>query len=290
MFPGFYTNFWKKLRFLARLKVWGQNIGFLFSWFVAVIILLVVPLVIDRKLVESLVIGQLIMFGATILTGFIWSRYIYREEFKSIGFTPFREDGWKKLLWGIFYGIIAITLGFMICYLTKVIRVDSINYPGDFLISLFIMTLVAVGEEVLTRGYILRQFMKVYGNFTALVLSSAIFMAMHMFNANLTTLAYINLFLAGILLGTAYIATKSLWLPIGLHFSWNFMQGPVFGFSVSGEATGSVVNQHFIPGYDLFSGGAFGFEGSVQSIIIVLLLIFVLCRYHRVKSVCFHQK
>jgi Predicted protease of the Abi (CAAX) family len=279
----------KHLRFVARLKVWGQNIGFLFSWIV-VLFILAIPLmpftIIAESIKESAVVGQLHMFVSIILTGFIWSRYIYREKFKSIGLTPFGKSGRRELLWGLFYGTIAIVLGFLISYSAGVIHIDSVGYPGDFLISIFIMILVAIGEEVLTRGYIQRRFMKVYGNFTALILSSAIFMIMHMLNANLTLLAYINLFLAGILLGTAYIVTKSLWLPIGLHFAWNFMQGPVMGFAVSGQTTGSVVNQHFVAGSDWLSGGAFGFEGSVPCIIIVLLLVLVLYRYHRVKNLC----
>jgi len=65
-------------------------------------ILLMPFAIIDESIKDSEIAGQLVMFGATILACFIWSRYVYREKFKSIGSTPFGENGWKELLWGVF--------------------------------------------------------------------------------------------------------------------------------------------------------------------------------------------
>ena len=275
----------KKLKFTARLKVWGQVAGILLSWSLIMVVLSVIPAVINKDLVESELIGQAIMLVSTILTAIIWSRYIYRERFEKIGLAHFCSSGWRDLLWGLFYGGISVAVGFLICYLSGVIRVDSIGYPNDFLIYFVIMVMVAIGEELLCRGYVMRRFMKVYGNIWAIAISSAIFMAMHMFNPNLTIFAFMNLFLAGVLFGVAYITTRSLWLPIGMHFAWNFVQGPVLGYSVSGTDTESIVSQTFVVDQDWISGGAFGFEGSLLCSVIVLILILILYRFHRKKSV-----
>ena len=275
----------KKLKFIARLKAWGQVAGTLLSWFLIMVFLSIVPLVISKDLVESDVVGQAVMFAATILTAFIWSRYIYRERFERIGVSFFCSSGWRDLLWGIFYGGVSVAAGFMICYLWGVISVDSTGYPSDFLIYLGVMVMVAISEELLCRGYVMRRFAKVYGNAWAIVISSAIFMAMHMFNDSLTTIAFLNLFLAGVLFGVAYMVTKSLWLPIGMHFAWNFVQGPVLGYSVSGSVTGSVVHQTTATGPEWISGGAFGFEGSLLCSAIVLILTLILYMFHRKEGV-----
>ena len=274
----------KKLKFIARLKAWGQVAGTLLSWFLIMAILSVVPFVIDKDLVESDVVGQAVMFAATILTAFIWSRYIYRERFKRIGISSFCSSGWRELLWGIFYGGVSVAVGFLICYLCGIIGVNGIGYPSDFLIYFGVMVMVGISEELLCRGYVMRRFAKVYGNVWAIVISSAIFMAMHMFNDSLTIIAFLNLFLAGVLFGVAYMVTKSLWLPIGMHFAWNFVQGPVLGYSVSGSVIGSVVRQTPATGPDWISGGAFGFEGSLLCSAIVLILILILYVFHRKKS------
>ena len=104
--------------------------------------------------------------------------------------------------------------------------------------------------------------MSSFNKYVALVLSSLLFAILHIFNPNTSAIGMINLFLAGILLGVSYIYTKNLWFPVALHFSWNFFQGPVFGFHVSGLDMNAIIIQK--PQEEqLFSGGTFGFEGSI---------------------------
>ena len=103
-----------------------------------------------------------------------------------------------------------------------------------------------------------------------MIISSFIFAIAHLANAHISVISAINIFLAGVLLGIYYIYRGNLWLPITLHFSWNFFQGPVFGFEVSGSATYSMFIQN-ISGHPLITGEPFGFEGSLPATILILI-------------------
>ena len=81
-------------------------------------------------------------------------------------------------------------------------------------------------------------------------------------------------FEAGLLLGSAYKWSGTLWLPIGIHWSWNFFQGPIFGFAVSGNETPSLVKS-VIDGPAWLTGGAFGAEASVPAFVVGLAFAIV---------------
>jgi membrane protease YdiL (CAAX protease family) len=125
------------------------------------------------------------------------------------------------------------------------------------------------------RGYILSNLSESMNKYIALIVSSLLFGVMHLANANVTTLSFLNIVLAGIMLGIYYVHRKNLWLPISLHFSWNFFQGAIFGFEVSGvDVTGAITQN--IQGPDLITGGTFGFEGSVIATLLMLIAIVLL--------------
>ena len=110
---------------------------------------------------------------------------------------------------------------------------------------------------------------------------------MHGANPNMDWFSFLNLFLAGILLGMSYVYTKNLWFPIALHFSWNFFQS-LFGFNVSGQDFYSLIEFN-IPEKNKLNGGDFGFEGSVFSIIIQIILIFSIFIYYQ-RKLKYHEK
>ena len=84
-----------------------------------------------------------------------------------------------------------------------------------------------------------------------------------------------NLFLAGIVLGIYFIFKRNLWFSVGLHLTWNFFQGPIYGFEVSGQQTTSLITQE-VSGSSLLSGGLFGFEGSLLTTLFCIVLIITL--------------
>ncbi len=116
--------------------------------------------------------------------------------------------------------------------------------------------------------------------YVALSISSVIFMSIHLLNPNISFLSVINLFLAGVVLGIYYIHKPNLWLPIGMHLTWNFFQGPIFGFEVSGIETKSIINQS-IKGNEIITGGAFGYEGSILATISIIIMIIYLDKKYK---------
>jgi len=149
----------------------------------------------------------------------------------------------------------------------------------EIIISIFLFIIVAVMEELLMRGYILKNLMISYNKYVALIVSSVLFSLMHGFNPNIDLFALTNIFLAGILLGISYIHTKNLWFPIALHLSWNLFQ-TILGFNVSGQKTYSLI-EFGITENNLLNGGEFGFEGSILSLIAMLITIVGIEIYYR---------
>jgi len=93
-------------------------------------------------------------------------------------------------------------------------------------------------------------------------------------NPNLTIIAMVNLAIAGGVLGITYIYTKNIWYPVFLHVSWNYFQGPIYGFEVSGTQAASIISQK-VSGNELITGGSFGFEGSIILTVLMIVLIIV---------------
>ena len=147
--------------------------------------------------------------------------------------------------------------------------------PLDLLGSWVFFLLVALFEEILMRGYILGRLLHTNMNkFLALFISSALFAFMHIFNPEIAFLPMLNLLLAGMLLGASYLYTQNLCFPISLHLFWNWIQGPILGYQVSGNNFTTSMLTLRMPEENVLNGGAFGFEGSL--ICTVLMIVFTI--------------
>jgi len=136
------------------------------------------------------------------------------------------------------------------------------------LATMFLSVLAgATTEEIVFRGFLFRLVAAAGGNWTALAVTSALFGLAHINNrgATVTSSAAIALE-AGILLGAAYAAAGSLWLPIGIHAGWNFAEGPLFGTAVSGHVQQASLLAGQLQGSVLLTGGAFGPEASIAAV------------------------
>jgi uncharacterized protein len=150
------------------------------------------------------------------------------------------------------------------------------RWAGLMFVSL-VLLFGAAGEEMLFRGYAFQLLVRSIGAFATILPVSILFGMAHLGNPNATLLSAINTALWGILLGFAYWRTNALWLPIGLHFGWNFTL-PLFGVNLSGFTMGVTgYGLHWRSG-DLWSGGLYGPEGSILTSGIVVLLFFVIQR------------
>ena len=127
---------------------------------------------------------------------------------------------------------------------------------------------IAVTEELMIRGVVFRICEASLGTWIALAISAALFGALHAFNDGATVVNTIAIACeAGVLLAAAYVVTRGLWLPIGLHLGWNFTEGDIFGAAVSGHSAHGVWHSAFT-GAPLLSGGAFGPEASLVAVVV----------------------
>ncbi len=136
-------------------------------------------------------------------------------------------------------------------------------------------------EELMSRGYWLQNLREGLNLPMAVLISSSIFGVLHLSNPNASIIAALNLVLFGLLLAFAYLRTRRLWLPVGLHIGWNFFQGNVFGFPVSGFQTFRLL-KYTVQGPEAITGGKFGPEGGWILLPMVLFLAIIIALYsHR---------
>jgi hypothetical protein len=215
-------------------------------------------LLMENKMMLLMMVSQL--FG-TLFTVWLFQKFVNREPFTSIGleFSGYKDD----FVSGLLLGVGLIVLGFGTLYIFNFLSVASIQFSLiDQLFYLSLFAVVSLNEEIAIRGYILQNLSRSFNKYIALVLSSLVFMIMHIGNPNMSAVPLFNLFLAGLLLGVYYIHKNNLWFPIGAHITWNYFQGPVLGFEVSGNDVDSIFIQS-LNGSELITGGEFGFEGSI---------------------------
>lgn len=241
---------------------------------------------------------------AAFLSMWLAGRFLDQRPFRDFGF---HLDGgwWLDLAFGMFLGALLMTLIFLtelaFGWITVTGSFESLQ-PGTpfalgILLPLGIFLCVGVYEEMLSRGYQLRNAAEGL-NYPAIgpraavvlawVLSSSVFGLLHIFNPNATILSTFNIALAGLLLGAGYVITGELAIPIGLHITWNFFQGNVYGFPVSGlEPLGATFLTIEQGGPDLFTGGVFGPEAGLldpAATIVGILLIVLWVRFRRGKA------
>jgi len=135
--------------------------------------------------------------------------------------------------------------------------------------ALSMFLIVGIGEEIIFRGVMFRWIDQRWGFWWAMGISALVFGLVHITNDNATLWSSVAIALeAGLLLGAAYKWAGSLWFPIAIHWAWNFSQGNIFGFAVSGNYPGASLILADINGPEWLTGGAFGAEASVISVII----------------------
>lgn len=230
---------------------------------------------------QQLLISVFDLIG-TFLVLWIFMKFVDKERFIKLGFEF--KGKLKTFVIGVFIGLIIMSFGYLILIYLKEIFFIRINFQfRELLVTIALYTIVAVVEETLFRGYILKNFMNSFNKYIALIISSILFSLMHCINPSINLFSLLDLFLAGIVLGLPYIYTKNLWFSIAMHLSWNLFQ-TLFGFNVSGLDTYSIIEFEIIDG-NLINGGGFGLEGSYLSIIAEILTLVGIEIYYKKQAV-----
>ena len=225
---------------------------------------------------------------ASFLTVSVFRKWVDRRPIHTLGFR-FSHHG-ASAATGFFLGLLLLGTGTFILVASRNLQWEDIRFDGSQLfIDAVLLLLVAFGEELVFRGYILNNLLKFTNKWIALAISSVLFAVFHINNPGIGGLPLLNLLLAGLLLGLNYIYTKNLWFGILLHFSWNFYMGCILGYKVSGLQFQSLFQQT-LAGNSLLTGGGFGFEGSAVGSLLYILAILTLWFVYEKKSKQMLQK
>jgi uncharacterized protein len=216
---------------------------------------------------------------------FFSRRWLDRRSFVSLG-LPLRA-GWQvHLLIGALFGIVLQAAIFGIELAMGWLVIETVGWRASgspffgLIVMLVVFLAVAWNEELVIRGYVLQNLEDGLGTTLAVIVSSVAFGALHIFNSNSGVVAVIGVSVAGLLLAVAYLVTRTLWLAIGLHMGWNYAEGPIFGFPVSGLDAGGLFT-HRAVGPEAVTGGAFGPEAGLVAVALQLIAIAVLVLWWR---------
>ena len=272
--------------------------------FVAVVAFSIPPLDIVSYISESepfrLVLAA-ISLAATLITTWLVGRFLDRRKFTDFG-LHLHWSWWIDFCFGLALGAVLMGIIFLVEWAAGWATPAGFLQPSPtglpfipgILSSLIAYVCVGIYEELQSRGYHLKnlaeglRFAKPKGAvLVATLISSVIFGLMHAGNPNANVISTFNLFLAGLFLALGYILTGELSIPIGLHITWNFFQGNVFGFPVSGTDAGATFIAIEQGGPPLVTGGAFGPEAGLIGIAAMILggiltILWVRLRYGRV--------
>ena len=200
-------------------------------------------------------------------------RVMEQKGFLDIGLHP-RSRGLRNLGFGLATALVMVAVITAIQGSLDMLDVRTVAVTAGhgmrILGSGAVLFLVAgTSEELMMRGYPLQVLARRFGGPVALLSTSLAFAALHAPNPSLSWIGVLNLVLAGLWLGSAYLASGSLWLPIGLHVGWNFAMGSIAGFPVSGLTTRGLFL--FVErGPDWLTGGSFGPEGGIIATCVLL--------------------
>ena len=225
-------------------------------------------------------IGSIAALMGVLLSVWLAGRFLDRRPFADFGFH-LSGGWWLDLFFGMALGALLMTVIFLVelsfGWITVTGTFQTLVPGTPFALTMLIPTTlflcIGVYEELLFRGYQLRNAaeglnLPVVGPRNAVilawVLSSAFFGYLHANNPNATLSSTFNVALAGVMLGLGYVLTGELAIPIGLHITWNFFQGSVFGFPVSGLGpVGATFLSTDQGGPELWTGGPFGPEAGL---------------------------
>lgn len=254
---------------------WLRAVLFLIAYLLLMIFtakaLINLPFSISLPDVPILWVNILIQLILGIVLVVAFRKWVDRSTIKSLG-LPLQQYAREAMI-GLISGIFLCHFIAVVLWLMQLLE----WMPSDIsflslLPSFLLMALVAFTEELVFRGYLLNNLMQSTNERTALFASAFMFAAAHSFNPEFNLTAFLNILLAGLLLGINYIFTRNLWFGILLHLSWNFVQGPVLGFKVSGLELPSLLEQN-LRGSILLTGGEFGLEASWLTTIVFGIMI-----------------
>jgi membrane protease YdiL (CAAX protease family) len=218
------------------------------------------------------------VFLGSLLATALAMRIFFHQPVVAVG-LHWNQPASRNLAAGLLMGILAGSIATLLPVATGIVRWEPTVEP--FSVSALIVFLVlilfsAIGEEVLFRGFPMQRLQETFGPAPAVLVTSLIFGWAHAGNLSVTWVALLNTFLWGVVFGCAWLKTRDLWLPIGLHVGWNWTL-PLLGVQLSGF-TLEVTGYRLVGGGTLWDGGAYGPEAGLVTTLLVPAMLFVIWR------------
>jgi len=219
---------------------------------------------------------ELLAASCVVLTALAMTRYVDRAPFTRLGLAL------RGMLPGLTFGMLlgtgvaVLILGLLTLQGSVTIGSGSGPLKSDFFWVTLALFFNSAAQEVMVHGYVQQMVRRNLGTHVSVMVSAAVLMLLHytLFHAD-TILLLTNLFVAGVFLGLAFLWRRSLWLPIGIHFGWNYIQGPILGLPVTGIDLWDS-DLVAIQGSDFVTGGKFGIEGGIIATLVLFASVAIL--------------
>ncbi|HEY9719601.1 MAG TPA: type II CAAX endopeptidase family protein [Trichormus sp.] len=229
-------------------------------------------------------LGEFVVAFDAILAMWIIFRFLEKRSMFEAGFDL--KKAWPDMAVGFGIGLALVALMVAAELLCGVYQPLGINLRCNLLSPLIVFFFVGLAEEVIFRVAIFQLLEKRLGTWPAFAVSCIMFGLAHLLNTvsgepmPMKLIGCACLILeAGIVLNAAFLVRRTLWLGVGLHWAWNFFEGPIFGMPVSGNVIGSTLIDARMQGPDLLTGGKFGPEGSLAGVLLGTIFGVVMLRY-----------
>ena len=266
---------WRFTIFLFLFIIFGLSLGS-----AADALLSKQPIGFGQGSVLFLLVNSAISLFLAILLGWLCGKFLEDLPFRALG-CAFTKNWFKNLILGFVIGTVSIGFAALIAVAAGGLKFQYNQTAGSSAIlltlgiSFLIFAVAAAFEEALFRGYMLQTFSRSGLAWLAIVLTSVFFAAAHLDNENSNWISMSNTALAGIWFGAAYLKTRDLWFPFGLHLMWNWMQGAIFGIEVSGlkNITTAPLMREIDSGPAWLTGGDYGIEGGIACFIALIFSI-----------------
>ena len=224
---------------------------------------------------------ELFSFVIILFLFIFWVKVIEKNTLSSLGFV--KRNWLKYLAWGIMFSLLQMGVIALVYQVSGIgsFELNELSLePILFILGLFPFWLLQGGtEEVATRGWLLTRIAARSNLPLAIAISSSLFGFLHLGNSGVTFLSVLNIVLDGVLAGLLFIYTDSIWLVVAQHGTWNYVQGNLLGFQVSGTgADASIFSFTMGSGPDWLTGGAFGAEGSIITTLVLLVSLVIVYR------------
>ncbi len=236
--------------------------------------------------------SQIIQCLMMILSVVLFWKKFDKKPIREIGLINIKK-GYTDLMKGLILGAISLIMVFLILLATK--NISLINpltkpiFSWSLLSGFILFIFVGINEEMFARGYCMTVLKQTGNKWIVITVSALIFALLHSFNPSMSLLSYLNLFLFGLFTAYMFIKSGNLWLSIGYHITWNYFEGNVFGFQVSGQVANGLYNVHN-QANNIINGGNFGPEGGLVVTFILFIGFIYMWKFYTPSSFVFKKE